>query len=317
MHFIVTLLLIVLVALALLALFTTLVAWRVDKAFRPPGEFTEVDGERLHYRTLGEGPPIVLVHGLGGETRNFDYLPLQELATRWRLVLVDRAGSGHSPRRDAHKAGIPAQARLVAGFIRAMDFQQPPLLVGHSLGGAIALAVALQEPQCIAGIALIAPLTHYPGGAPKPFGALEIRHPHARRFFAHTLAAPLAILTTPLALHALFGPDPAPRDFGVRGGGLRSLRPAAFVTSSTDMMAVEDQLPALQDHWGRIRLPVFLLHGEGDRVLDWREQAEGLRAKLPDAQVTVIPGGHMLPVTQAAATAAWLQECAQAVLRDL
>jgi pimeloyl-ACP methyl ester carboxylesterase len=81
----------------------------------------------------------VLVHGLGGESRNFDYLQLRELAQRWRRVLLNRPGSGHSPRRDPSQAGIAAQARIVAGFIRAMQFDRPPLLVGHSLGGAIAL----------------------------------------------------------------------------------------------------------------------------------------------------------------------------------
>jgi pimeloyl-ACP methyl ester carboxylesterase len=317
MHLVVTLLLVVLVAFALLALFTWFVGWRIDAGFRATGDFIEVDGERLHYRSMGQGPALVLVHGLAGESRNFDYLPLQELAQRWRIVLLDRAGSGHSPRRDMGNAGIAAQARLVAGFIRALQFDRPPLLVGHSLGGAIALAVALQDPECVAGVALIAPLTHFTGAPPRPFEALAIASPGARRFFAHTLAAPLGIASTLRILHALFGPDAAPRDFAVRGGGLRSLRPLAFINASTEMMAVEQDLPPLQERWSAIRVPVFVLHGEGDRVLAWREHALALQAKLPQAQVKIIPGGHMLPVTQAAATAAWLDETARTVLHVL
>ena len=317
MQFLLTLLLIVLVALVLLALFTAIVTWIIERAFRPPGDFIEVDGERLHYRSLGDGPPLVLVHGLAGESRNFDYLPLQELAQRWRVVLVDRAGSGHSPRRDAHKAGIAAQARLIASFIRAMRFEQPPLLVGHSLGGAIALALALQEPDTVAGIALIAPLARHVTEVPAPFGGLQIRSPGARRFVAHTIAAPLTLLGMPLALRALFGPDRTPFDFGVRGGGMRTLRPAAFLNASIDLMAEEHDLPAMQHHWNRIAVPVFVLHGEGDRVLDWREHADSLRAALPEARVEVIPGGHMLPVTRAAETTAWLETCARTVLHEM
>jgi pimeloyl-ACP methyl ester carboxylesterase len=44
---------------------------------------------------LGEGPPIVMVHGLWGDSRNLDSVQLQELAQRWRLVLLDRPGCGH------------------------------------------------------------------------------------------------------------------------------------------------------------------------------------------------------------------------------
>ena len=303
--------------LAGLALFTHLIARKVDAGLRPTGEWMEVDGERIHYRSLGQGPAIVLVHGLGGESRNFDYLPLAELAQRWRLVLVDRPGSGHSPRRDDGKAAIGAQARLVAGFIRAMRFERPPLLVGHSLGGAIALSVALQDPECIAGVGLIAPLTHFSRDIPAPFRRLAIATPWVRRFFSRTFAAPAAILGTRPALAALFGPDPAPADFGVRGGGFRSLRPASFYGSSTDMVAVEHDLPAQQERYGELRLPVRILYGEGDRILDWRAQGEALAVKVPHADLRVIPGGHMLPVTQAAATAAWLDDTARAVLREL
>lgn len=317
MHFLNTLLMILLVALALLALFTFLVARRVDAAFPAPGQWIEVEGERLHYRALGQGPAIVLVHGLAGESRNFDYLPLQELAREFRLVLVDRPGSGHSPRVDEGKAGIAAQGRILAAFIRALRFEQPPLLVGHSLGGAISLAVALQDPDCIAGLGLIAPATHFTPYVPGPFRAMAIRTPWIRRLFAHTLAAPLAILNTRAVLAALFGPDEAPRDFGARGGGFRSLLPPSFVGASTDMAAVEQDLPAQQRRYGELRLPVSILYGEGDRILDWREQGEALRAKVPQAQLHVIPGGHMLPVTQASATAAWLRETARATLGNL
>ena len=95
------LLLLLLFTLGVVALFTHFLARRIETSFRARGAWVDVDGERLHYRSLGEGPPLVLLHGLAGESRNFDYLPLAELATRWRLVLPDRPGAGHSPRRDA------------------------------------------------------------------------------------------------------------------------------------------------------------------------------------------------------------------------
>lgn len=315
MHFPLTLLLIVLVALLVLALFTAYVAHKVTQAFPPSGQFLEVDGERVHYRSLGEGPPIVLVHGLAGQMKNFEYLPLEDLAQRWRLILVDRPGSGRSARRDPGRAGIAAQGRLLAHFIRALALPQPPLLVGHSLGGAISLSAALQDPQAIAGLALIAPLTHYVADVPAPFRALAIRRAWWRRFVAHTLAVPLGIVLARKTLALVFGPEPPPEDFPVRGGGLLGLRPSAFAASSQDMVAVEEDLPQQEQRYGELRLPVRMLYGEGDQVLDWHAQGEALKAKVPQLELTVMDGGHMLPVTQAAATAAWLESAARAILR--
>jgi pimeloyl-ACP methyl ester carboxylesterase len=314
MHFLANLVLSVLVAGVVLALFSTLVAYAVERYFVPPGDWLEVDGERIHYRSLGQGPAIVLVHGLAGQMMNFDYLPLEQLAQRWRLILLDRPGSGRSPRRDEGKAGVTAQAQLVAGFIQALQLPQPPLLVGHSLGGAIALGVALRDPQCIAGLALIAPLTHFSPHVPAPFRALTIRTPWLRRLFGHVLAVPLVIAIGRPMLAAVFGPEPTPRDFEVRGGGLLSLRPSAYFGASADLHGIEADLPAQQQRYGELRLPLRILYGDRDQVLDWRAQGEALRARVPQAELQLVPGaGHMLPVTQVAATTAWLEEAARAM----
>lgn len=297
----------VLAVLLACGLFTHWVARRLRAGFKPPGAFIEVDGESIHYREFspgsqrGQGPAIVFVHGLGGQTMNFNYLDLQALSARYRVVLLDRPGSGFSARRDDGKAGIAAQAALVAGFIQALRLEQPVLLVGHSLGGAIALAVALNHPQAVRGLALIAPLTHFVPVVPAPFRALAIRRPALRSLFAHTLAVPWAILTRRPVLAALFGPDTMPRDFPVRGGGLMGLLPRAFLGASADLNAVEHDLPALQERWGELRLPVDVLYGRGDRVLDCQVQGQALKDKLSQVTLEVIDGGHMLPATAAAA----------------
>lgn len=315
MHFLVNLVLILLIAAGALALFSWFVGRKVDQAFRANDSWLEVDGERIHFRSLGEGPPIVMVHGLAGQMRNFDYLPLAQLAQGHRIVLLDRPGSGLSPRRDAGKAGIAAQARLVAGFIRALRLPQRPLLVGHSLGGAISLGVALQDPDCIAGLALIAPLTHEVSDVPPAFRGAAIRSPWLRRLVAWVLAVPMTMVVGRQAVTLVFAPEPVPRDFATRGGGLLALRPGAFEGTATDMAAVEQDLPAQQQRYGDIRLPVHVLYGEQDEVLDWRAHGEALRARLPATQLRVVPGGHMLPVTQPALTGQWLGEVAAGVAR--
>lgn len=314
MTFPMTILLSLLAFLALLLvacwLFTRSVARKVDQGFPLPEHHLTVDGETIRYRELGEGPPLVLVHGLGGQMRNFDYLPLARLAEKHRVVVIDRPGSGRSPRADHGKAAIAAQAALVAGFIREIGFARPPVLVGHSLGGAISLAVALDHPGCVRALALIAPLTHFKAVVAKPFRPLAIRSAKLRALVANTVATPIGIASSRAVLGEVFGPDPVPEDFGTRGGGLLGLRPSAFIAASTDMVAVEQDLPGLQLRYGELKLPIEILYGRGDRVLDWREQGEALANRLPQARLRVVEGGHMLPVTHPEETVACIERAA-------
>ena len=187
------------------------------------------------------------------------------------------------------------------------------MLVGHSLGGAIALSAALQDPEAIAGLALVAPLTHFSPTVPPAFGALAIRSPALRWLFGHTLAVPLSAMASGETLALVFGPEVPPADFPLRGGGLLGLRPSAFEAASLDLAGVEADLPAQQQRYGELRMPVRVLFGDADQILDWRANGEALRAAVPQADLRLLPGaGHMLPVTQAAGTAAWLEQAAQA-----
>ena len=130
LHLIQNVLLGVVAVLAALALFSGYVARRVTRAFPPEGRFVDIDGDRIHYVEYGNGPPIVFVHGLAGQWRNFAYLPLTRLAQQHRVILIDRPGAGRSLRGAASQANVFAQARTVAAFIDALQLDKP-VLVGH------------------------------------------------------------------------------------------------------------------------------------------------------------------------------------------
>lgn len=194
LHLIQNVLLGVVAVLAALALFSAYVARRVTRAFPPEGRFVDIGGDRIHYVEYGNGPPIVFVHGLAGQWRNFAYLPLTRLAQQHRVILLDRPGAGRSLRGAASQANVFAQARTVAAFIDALKLDKP-VLVGHSLGGAIALAVGLNHADRVSRLALIAPLSHEQTEPPAPFKPLMLPSPLVRRFVSWTFAIPLTILT--------------------------------------------------------------------------------------------------------------------------
>lgn len=301
---------------SLLALFTRRTARRIEAFLPPAGTFVEVEGVRLHVRDEGRGPALLMIHGLGGQMAHFNYGAVRELAKRYRVVTVDRPGSGYSSRPEGMPADLSTQARVLAALVEHLGLDRPTV-VGHSLGGATALTLALEHPQHVGALALVAPLTHAPDSVPPAFRALGIETGWVRRLFAATLAVPLSIVGSKGVLQEVFGPEAAPRDFPTRGGGLLSLRPSQFLASSADLQALPGHMPALERRYGELAalgIPLHVLFGRGDRLLDWRANGHALADKVAGARLELVHGGHMLPVTQPELTARFIDNAAAARL---
>ncbi len=293
-----------------LALFSAALTRQVEASLPPQGRFVDVDGNRIHYLDVGSGPAIVMVHGLGGQMANFTYALVDRLKDRFRVVVMERPGAGYSDRAPGASARLGVQAAVVAGVIAKLGLERP-LLVGHSLGGALSLAVALQHPETISGLALLSPLTQPQEAIPVAFRVLAIRSPLLRRLIAWTLATPMTMATGRTLLAEVFGPEAPPADYATRGGGLLGLRPRAFYSTSTDLMAVAEDLPGFAARYGGLKLPVGVLFGTDDRVLDAAVHGRVMSAQVPGLVYEEIAGaGHMIPVTRSAEVAEFVARMA-------
>lgn len=311
MTFLLGLILLLAIVIAGLVWFTSNTARRVEALLPPRGQFMDIDGQRIHYVDSGGGkPPIVMIHGLGGNLLHFGYAMADKLASDYRVILVDRPGSGYSTRPDDAPATLTAQARTIATLIRRLDLKQP-LLVGHSLGGALSLAIALDHPDCAGGLALLAPLTHAREDVPEVFRGLVIPSPLMRKAIAWTVATPLGIRRGPALLKEVFAPETAPADFPMRAGGLLGLRPTAFYNTSSDLMAAGETLPGYMARYRSLDIPMAMLFGRGDRLLDYRGQGEAMKIVYPSLDLELTEGGHMLPMTQAERCAALVRRVAE------
>jgi len=115
--------------------------------------YAEVKGVRMRYFSGGTGPALVLVHGLGGAASNWTELA-PALARRHRLLVPDLPGHGGSSALPA-VSGLDAFADRVA-LVAEREEMLPAALVGHSLGGAIALRLALRRPADVRALVLAA-----------------------------------------------------------------------------------------------------------------------------------------------------------------
>jgi pimeloyl-ACP methyl ester carboxylesterase len=292
------------VFLALAAVYAGLVwfAWstqrKVERLVPPLGSFITVQGVPVHYVERGQGPVTVLcIHGLAGNARHLTAHVLDALSADHRVIVVDRPGAGYS-------GSLPvtptpqAQADFIAAVIEALGLERP-VVVGHSLGGAVALALAVAHPERVRALALVAPLSQAPSSVPAVFAGLVLPTPLMRRVVGWTLAIPLSIARREQVLTTVFSPERVPADFALRGGGLLGMRPSAFASASTDLMAVTPGvMAALVSRYAEITVPVGVLYGTHDRILEPRTQGERLVQQIPHATLEWVEmGGHMLPLT--------------------
>jgi pimeloyl-ACP methyl ester carboxylesterase len=295
-----------------LAAFSSLSARSAQRRVPPEGRYLDVDGARLHYIDIGSGPTIVMVHGLTGQLRNFTYALTERLVSDYRVIVIDRPGSGYSTYNRVGGRGLDAQASIIGHFIEALKLDRP-LLVGHSLGGAIALTLATKCPSLLGGLALIAPLSQPMNEAPRIFRGLLNPSPVRRALVSRTLAVPLGKLKRKRTLETVFAPDPVPADFGERGGGMLAGRPSAFYAASTEVSGADDlvEIAAMYD---RIPVPVGILFGRGDQILSPGLHGAQTASAIPGAEFEAIEGGHMILITAPNATASWLRRQAARTL---
>ena len=283
--------------IVLSAIFTTIITQKIKRSIPKFGKITKLKEAEIHWYDSGQGRPIIMLHGLGGNLRNFTYALTEKLDRDYRVIAIDRAGCGWSKRSKSESATLQEQARIISEFIEQERIEKP-LIVGHSLGGAIALALALEYKNQIAGLALICPVTQPVDKVPDIFRFLNISSPSLRFFVAHTFSSFIGILTRKDTFKIAFSPEPISENFSIRGGGDLALSSNVYIKTSEDLVFALSSAPFLVGREQELDVPAKILFGEQDKVLDAKLHGEKF-AKLSGAKIKILSGkGHMLPLTQ-------------------
>jgi pimeloyl-ACP methyl ester carboxylesterase len=290
-----------------------------ERRHHAPHDLVYVHGTRLHFRLEGEGPPVMLVHGNQVDGADFEASGLVErLARHHQVLVIDRPGFGHSDRLRG-EAWTPAQqARLLHHAANVLGVRRP-VVVGHSMGAQVAIAMALQEPHEVAGLVLVGGY-YWPSFRLDRWLAAPLAVPILGDVLRYTSAAWTARAAIDAMVRAMFHPMPVPDSFFTHLPREMLLRPLQQRATAEDGSHLVPQARVLAKQYGRLRLPVTLVAGAEDKVVA-PEQSQRLHEHLPHSRLHLVAGaGHMAhyaaPDTIVEAVAAALADSQDASTRD-
>ncbi|MGY3036685.1 pimeloyl-ACP methyl ester carboxylesterase [Bradyrhizobium sp. USDA 4354] len=297
-----TVLLIAALLLALLVVgnvaFSKLAEWR-----NPPiGKFLECDGVVLHYVDRGDpaAPCVVLLHGNGSMIQDFTISGLVDLLARSnRVVCFDRPGFGYSQRPRLRIWTAEAQAALLVKALNQLGIRNPVVL-GHSWGAFVALALALRKDYPTLGLVLAS-------GYYFPTARLDVwlmsgpAIPVLGDLVSYTVAPIISWAVLPGALRKIFAPRSVPQTFKNEFPTSLVLRPTQLRAAAEESALLIPTATQFQAYYSTIGDQVQIFHGTEDQVIEFK-QARDLHQALPRSDLHLVPNaGHMVTYADPAA----------------
>jgi pimeloyl-ACP methyl ester carboxylesterase len=279
-----------------------------ERDFRFPCEREVVvgtpDGGGLHVEECGSGPPVVLLHGHGATLRTFALMAAPLAASGRRVVAVDQRGFGRSSPVPP-VFGIQGLVDDAATVLDALDLRDA-IVVGHSLGGAVALGLAVYRPEV--ADSRVSALVMINSSA---------RGPTDRWMTRGRVAALDSRFAEAFSRHPRHGVALARANFGVEPyrSHVEAARAIGFESPAGRRRGFTRQLLGIDlvDALPMIRLPVLVLAGSADRVVPPTASETTARA-IPGARFELFAGaGHMLPMERSAEVTESIVQFADAV----
>jgi pimeloyl-ACP methyl ester carboxylesterase len=250
------------------------------------------DAPRLAYSQAGAGRDVVLLHGALSSREDMILALFPTLAERFRVTAFDRPGHG-----DSERVGVTGscwrQAQAAWAASQALGLERP-IVVGHSYGGAVALAWAMQYPAAVAGVVALAPIT---------FPELRLEHfvfgprgaPLAGPMLNRALAASLDPVLLPILWRAMFLPQAMPEKFATLFPFEKAARTGQTQAEGEDANLLNAGLVRNAINYPSTRTPVRILAGDRDLVVNNMLHGRVLAQIMPDASFETAPGlGHMV-----------------------
>jgi pimeloyl-ACP methyl ester carboxylesterase len=261
-----------------------------------PGKIVTVENAQVHALVAGEGAatPVVMIHGNPGTAGDFQGV-IDKLAPTRKAISFDRPGFGWSERSPSLMTPSD-QARRLHEAAHALGVRKP-IVVGFSFGGPVAISWALDAPDDVSALVLVAAVADPVDGHPMHGAQNLLAVPWLGPAIAWTIGPTEAELEIAHGFDEAFSPEPA-QNATVERGLLHYGRPPCLLATARDWKTLAPILPLLAARYGELHLPVEALWSPDDKIVG-PSHAEYLRAHVAGINVVALPGaGHEMPVAR-------------------
>jgi pimeloyl-ACP methyl ester carboxylesterase len=289
---------VVVIALVILALITQAGVLALQRAFPAQGRMIEVTGAALNVLDIGPrdstAPPIVMIHGASSNLEAMRH-PLGDLlASHHRVILIDRPGHGWSTRARLADSTPAIQGKMIEQALEKLGIGKA-IFVVHSWAGALGARMALDYPERVAGLVMLAPVA-YPWRGGVGWYNKVVTTPVIGPLLAYTITLPLGYFLTEPGARGVFLPQAIPNGFVEVTATSLLLRPREFLANAWDLVTLKAAVVEQAAHYRDIKAPAVVISGDADKTVWTNIHSRPLVAAVPNAKLIVLPGiGHMVP----------------------
>jgi pimeloyl-ACP methyl ester carboxylesterase len=297
MKLILLMILLLMTGLAILALITQAGVVILQRVYPAQGRLVEVAGAKLNILDLGPcdatGPPIVMIHGASSNLQVMRRPIGERLAESHRVILIDRPGHGWSTRANSDQSSPAMQASMIAEAMEKLGLG-PAVVVVHSWSGTVGTLLALDHPERVAGLVMLAPVA-YPWRGGVGWYNKVIATPVIGPLLAYTITLPLGYFLAGPGARRVFLPQLMPQDFVANTATFLLLRPRQFLANARDLVKLKKAVTEQAPRYGDIRVPTLVISGELDKTVTTNIHSRPFAKAAPDVKLIVLPNvGHMI-----------------------
>jgi pimeloyl-ACP methyl ester carboxylesterase len=283
--------------LAILALLTQIGVLALQRTYPAQGKMIEVVGASLNVVDIGPrdaaGPPIVMIHGASS---NLEVMrrPLGDmLAENHRVILIDRPGHGWSTRARLQDSTPAIQSGMIDQALEKLGVGRA-IFVVHSWSGALGASMALDYPNRVAGLVMLAPVA-YPWTGGVGWYNQAVTTPVIGPLLAYTITLPLGFFLAEPGARGVFLPQIMPQGFVKNTATSLLLRPREFLANARDLVTLKAAVKVQASRYDNIRVPTVVITGDIDKTVSPNIHSRPLAVAVPNAKLIVLPEvGHMV-----------------------
>ena len=279
---------------------------QIAKSYPAIGEMHEGKTARLHVLRKGKvgAQPIVLIHGSSGSSRDMMQAFGLALEQNYEVLSVDRPGIGWSENKipDIEMSDPRQQAAAIHEFVMSQlggsKGQKKPIIVGHSWGGAVAVAYLMQFSDDIAGVLSIAPPL-FPWRGPPAWYEKLVNRPVIGSIFSSLVLTKYGLTQLQAGIDSNFWPEPSKQGFREAIGLPQILRLGPFRVNSLYNINLKRHLADMSKGYAALTGKLIISTGDQDKTVNAEFNSKRFFEAVPSSRLVWFKGGgHMVHYTR-------------------